>query len=139
MEIFKNIVVKNKEKQATTNMSGISKAQVGPPAQYGGSDEWLNPEELLVASVNSCLMIVFFHFVDKSQFKVLSYTAQADGKVEKTKNGLRFTNVDVQAKVNLANPVPIEKIEEVVKLTEKFCLVSNSLACPVQFNVQVDE
>lgn len=119
-------------------MSGMSETQVGPPAQYGGSSDWLNPEELLVAAVNSCLMIVFFHFAQKSQVDLLSYTSEAEGKVEKTKNGLRFTNVDVVAKVSLGRADSAQKITEITQLTEKYCLVSNSLACPVQFNVEVN-
>ena len=65
MELFKNIVFKNKDKKATTYMSGMSETEVGPPAKYGGSPDSLDPEEMLVAAVNSCLMIVFFHFADK--------------------------------------------------------------------------
>ncbi|MHC4241301.1 MAG: OsmC family protein [Planctomycetota bacterium] len=138
MEIFKNTVYASDGKTGKTYMSGMSDTQVGPPAQYGGSSDWLNPEELLVAAVNSCLMIVFFHFADKSQVDVLSYTSEAEGKVEKTKNGLRFTNVDVVAKVSLGSDDLAQKIKEITQLTEKYCLVSNSLACPVQYNVQVN-
>ncbi|MBW7991360.1 MAG: OsmC family protein [Planctomycetes bacterium] len=138
MEIFKNTVFASDGKTGKTSMSGMSETQVGPPAQYGGSSDQLNPEELLVAAVNSCLMIVFFHFADKSQVDVLSYTSEAEGKVEKTKNGLRFTNVDVVAKVSLADADSAQKIREITQLTEKYCLVSNSLACHVQYNVQVD-
>ncbi len=138
MEIFKNTVFASDGKTGKISMSGMSETQVGPPAQYGGSSDWLNPEELLVAAVNSCLMIVFFHFAQKSQVDLLSYTSEAEGKVEKTKNGLRFTNVDVVAKVSLGRADSAQKITEITQLTEKYCLVSNSLACPVQFNVEVN-
>jgi len=84
-------------------------------------------------------MLVFFHFVDKSEIDVLSYHSDAEGKVEKTKNGLRFTNIQVKAKVRLGNTASTQKIQEIVQLAEKYCLVSGSLACPVQYNVQVVE
>jgi organic hydroperoxide reductase OsmC/OhrA len=138
MEIFKNTVYASEGKTGKTSMSGMSDTEVGPPAQYGGSSDWLNPEELFVAAVNSCLMIVFFHFAEKSQVDVLSYASEAEGKVEKTKNGLRFTNVDVVAKVSLDSDDSAQKIREITQLAEKYCLVSNSLTCPVQYNVQVN-
>jgi len=139
MEPFKNSVYKSRDKTAIISMSGISETEVGPPPQYGGDPNSLNPEEMLVAAVNSCLMLVFFHFVDKSEIVVLSYHSDAEGKVEKTKNGLRFTNIQVKAEVRLGNTGSSQKIKGIAQLAEKYCLVSGSLACPVQYNVQVVE
>ena len=139
MEIFRNTVYQNSGKPAKTTMSGISDAEIGPPPEYGGNPNSLNPEEMLVAAVNSCIMLVFFHFVKKSNVEVVSYSSDAEGKVEKTKNGLRFTNVQVEAKVRLGNTGSSQKMQEIAQLAEKYCLVSGSLACPVQYNVQVIE
>jgi organic hydroperoxide reductase OsmC/OhrA len=139
MEIFKNIVYRNSGQPAKTTMSGISETEIGPPAEYGGNPNALNPEELLVASVNSCIMLVFFHFVKKYEVDIASYNSQAEGKVEKTKNGLRFTNIQVKAQVSLAEGASAEKIDEIAHLADKYCLVTGSLACPVQYNVEVVE
>jgi len=139
MEIFRNTVYQDSGQPAKTTMSGISETEIGPPPEYGGNPNSLNPEELLVASVNSCLMLVFFHFVKKYEIEVASYHSQAEGKVEKTKNGLRFTNVEVRAKVSLAKAGSSEKIGEIAQLAEKYCLVSGSLACPIQYHVEVVE
>jgi uncharacterized OsmC-like protein len=70
---------------------------------------------------------------------VTSYRSDAEGQVEKTKNGLRFTNVQVRAKVSVAGDVSAERIEEIARLADKYCLVSGSLACPVQYHVEVVE
>lgn len=56
--------------------------------------------------------------------------------VEKTKNGLRFTSVEVKAKIFSAEK-QVEKIEEIAQLAEKYCLVSGSVACPVEYRVEV--
>jgi organic hydroperoxide reductase OsmC/OhrA len=139
MEIFKNTVYRNSGQPGKTTMSGISETEIGPPAEYGGNPNSLNPEELLVASVNSCIMLVFFHFARKYEVEIASYHSQAEGKVEKTKNGLRFTNIEVKAQVSLADGAPAEKIEEMAHLADKYCLVTGSLACPVQYSVEVVE
>ena len=139
MQIFRNTVYQYSDKPAKTTMSGISEAEIGPPPEYGGSPNSLNPEEMLVASVNSCIMLVFFHFVKKSNVEVVSYYSDAEGKVEKTKNGLRFTNVQVEAKVRLGNAGSTQKIQEIAQFAEKYCLVSNALTCPVNYNVQILE
>jgi len=139
MEIFKNTVYQNSSESAKTIMSGISETEVGSPPEYGGSPNSLNPEEMLVASVNSCILLVFYHFAKKHGVEVVSYHSDANGKVDKTKNGLRFTNIEVKAKVSLKRAGSVEKIEEITQLAEKYCLVSGSLACPVQYHVEVVE
>ena len=139
MEIFKNTVYQDSGKPAKTKMHGINETEVGPPPEYGGDPNALNPEEMLVASVNSCIMLVFFHFAKKFEVEVASYQSEAEGKVEKTKNGLRFTNVDVRAKVRVAGDVSAERIEEIAQLADRYCLVTGSLACPVQYSVEVIE
>jgi uncharacterized OsmC-like protein len=139
MEIFKNTVYQHSGTPAKTSMSGISETKVGPPLEYGGDPDALNPEEMLVASVNSCIMLVFYHFVDKYKVDIASYHSDAEGKVEKTKNGLRFTNIEVKAKVRLGPDASAEKIEQITQLSEKYCLVSGSLACPVQYTVELVE
>ena len=139
MEIFKNTLHQDPGQPAKTTMSGISETEIGPPVEYGGNPNSLNPEELLVASVNSCIMLVFFHFAKKYKVEVASYHSQAEGKVEKTKDGLRFTNIEVKAKISLADGTSADKIEEIAHLADKYCLVTGSLACPVQYSVDVVE
>jgi organic hydroperoxide reductase OsmC/OhrA len=139
MEIFKNTVFQNSGKSAKTTMSGISETEIGPPPEYGGSPNSLNPEEMFVASVNSCIMLVFNHFAEKYDVEVASYHSDVNGKVEKTENGLRFTNIEVKAKVSLGSAASYKEIEEIAQLAEKYCLVSGSLACPVQYLVEVVE
>ena len=135
MEIFKNVLSKQGEDPAMTVMSGVAETEVGPPAVYGGNEQALHPEEMFVASINSCIMLVFYHFVNKFKVNIASYSSEANGIVEKTKNGLRFTNVKVEAKVVVGDDTTAEKIQEMAELAERFCLVSGSVACPVEYEV----
>ena len=135
MTLFKNVINCVAGSPAVTTMSGAKEAEIGPPVEYGGSNETLNPEELFVASINSCLMLVFYHFAGKSGVDIELYEASAEGTVEKTRNGLRFTNVNVQAKVQSTATDVSAKLHELAELAEKFCLVSNSVNCPVSYSV----
>jgi organic hydroperoxide reductase OsmC/OhrA len=135
MTLFKNAIRCVAGSPAVTSMSGAKDTEIGPPSEYGGSPDTLNPEELFVASINSCLMLVFFHFADKAGVLIDSYEANAEGTVEKTRNGLRFTSVSVQAKVKAQAEDVDGKLQELTELAEKFCLVSNSVSCPINYNV----
>jgi len=135
MTLFKNAIRCVAGSPAVTTMSGAKEAEIGSPLEYGGSADTLNPEELFVASINSCLMLVFYHFADKSGVVIESYEASAEGTVEKTRNGLRFTNVNVQAQVKAEAEDVTGKLHELAELAERFCLVSNSVNCPVNYSV----
>ena len=135
MEVFKNSLVKTGQNNAIISMSGIENISVGPPPLYGGSAETLNPEELFVASINSCIMLVFYYFAEKNSLDISEYNSQAAGTVEKTKNGLRFTKVTIEASDKLKDSEQKEKIQEIAALAEKYCLVSNSVSCPVEYSV----
>ena len=135
MTLFKNAIRCVAGSPAVTTMSGAKEAKIGPPLEYGGSADTLNPEELFVASINSCLMLLFYHFAEKSGAVIESYEASAEGTVEKTKNGLRFTRVNVQAQVKAQVADVAGRLRELAELAEKFCLVSNSVNCPVNYSV----
>lgn len=137
MELFTNIVHKVADNPAITQMSGITDTEIGPPEIYGGNPNALNPEELFVTSINSCIMLVFYHFVKKFKVDIRSYSSNAIGKVEKTKSGLRFTHVEVKAQLSLADKNQIEKVKEIGQLAEQYCLISSSVICPVEYLIEV--
>jgi len=135
--LFKNTVFKEGDESAKTVFSGPGEVEVGPAPEFEGSPETLNPEEMFVASINNCLMTTFFYFVRKSNVEVLSYSSEAQGQLEKQKDGFRFTQVDVQAKVTLAQQELAEKVRQLGDLAEKYCLISRSVACPVHYELEV--
>jgi organic hydroperoxide reductase OsmC/OhrA len=135
--LFKNAVFKERDESAKTVFSGPGQLEVGPAPEFSGSPETLNPEELFVASVNNCLMTTFFYFVRKSGIEILSYRSDAEGQVEKQADGFRFTKVEVRAEVTLQKQDLVEKVLEFGDLAEKYCLVSRSVACPVDCSLMV--
>jgi len=135
--LFKNTVYREGDKSAKTIFSGPGELKIGPAPEFNGKPETLNPEEMFVAAINSCIMTTFFYFVRKSNVEILSYYSDAEGQVEKGKEGFRFTNVQIHAKVMLSDHGFAEKIREFGNLAEKYCLVSRSVACPVHYELEV--
>ena len=134
---FKNTVYRENGKSAKTIFSGPGKLEIGPAPEFDGKPETLNPEEMFVAAINSCIMTTFFYFVRKSNVEILSYYSHAEGQVEKQADGFRFTNVEVRVKVTLQQRDLVEKVRELGDLAEKYCLVSRSIACPVHYELEV--
>ena len=137
MYLFKNTVYQESGKSAKTIFSGPGELEIGPAPEFNGRPETLNPEEMFVAAINSCIMTTFFYFVRKSNIDILSYHSNAEGQVEKQADGFRFTNMEVQAEVTLRQGDLVEKVRELGDLAEKYCLVSRSVTCPVQYELEV--
>jgi organic hydroperoxide reductase OsmC/OhrA len=135
--LFKNTVFKEGNESAKTIFSGPGGLEVGPAPEFEGSPQTLNPEEMFVAAINNCLMTTFFYFVRKSNVEILSYCSDAEGRVEKQADGFRFTNVEVRAEVTLKQQELAQKVRELGDLAEKYCLVSRSVNCPVNYELEV--
>jgi organic hydroperoxide reductase OsmC/OhrA len=84
-------------------------------------------------------MLVFYHFANQRKVTIILYDSQATGKVEKTSNGLRFTEIQVKATVILGNQEQSSEVDKLSELAEKYCLVSNSVACPIHYKVEIKE
>jgi len=136
--IFKNAVSRNQDEPAKVIFSGHGQMEIGAAAEFGGSGQGLNPEEMFVAAINSCLMNTFFYFTQKFKIEILSYSSQASGQLEKQSDGFRFTNVEVRAKVRLPEEKFAEKTQEAGQLAEKYCLVSKSVTCPVNYQLEIE-
>jgi len=135
---YVNTVQKGMADDAVVIFDGPGELAIGPAPEFGGRPESLNPEELFVAAINSCLMMTFFYFLRKSNIELQSYEADAEGQVQKGPDGLRFVDVQVHATATVSEPNLAQKISEMAGLTEKYCLVSRSVSCPVHHHLSVE-
>lgn len=136
--LFKNTISKKAQEPAKAVFNSSIEIEVEPAAEFGGSGHALNPEEMFVAAINSCLMQTFFYFTQRFNVEILSYHSNAQGQIEKQSDGFRFTHIQVQAKVSLADGASMEKTHEAGRLAEKYCLVSRSVAFPVDYHLEIE-
>lgn len=101
----------------------------GPPPQFDGSPELWSPEELLLSSVQLCLMTTFFSLTAKRKLEIRSYRSEITGTLDKTPEGLRFTSIRV--KVDLESETLPEALEA-LRTAKKYCIISGALNVPVE-------
>lgn len=123
-------------KQARIHVEGRPQIDVGTPPEFGGPSGVWSPEQLLVASVDSCLMSTFLFFAEKSAIKMHSYKSTTVGRMDKTPDGLRFTAMDVSITVNVDTNADMAKATRLQSKLEKYCPISSSLHCPVTLNLK---
>lgn len=108
----------------------------GPPPEFGGDEQRWSPEHLLLASASLCLMTTFASIAAKSKLEVSGYESRAEGVLDKTPEGLRFTRILLKVTIRAADAA---KASRLLDLAKKHCIVSNSLARPVEVEGSVIE
>ncbi len=106
----------------------------GAPPEFGGDDSRWSPEHLLLASASLCLKATFAAVAAKSQLAYSGWESEAEGTLDKTPEGLRFTRIVLKVTVRSADA---EKAGRMLELAKKHCIVSNSLRQPVEIEATV--
>ncbi len=71
--IYENSIKWQKEKIGLLSSSGKPYIEVATPPEFKGHVGIWSPEDLFVASVNSCIMTTFLYYAQKENLEILSY------------------------------------------------------------------
>lgn len=137
MSTFETKLTWKEGKQATVGARDNPALEVATPPEFGGPARTWCPEELFVASVESCLMSTFLYFVDRFHLSLACYSSRSKGILKKTTEGLRFSGVEVWIEAAWADAASLEKADSLrlKEKMEKYCPVSASLSCPVSIQI----
>jgi organic hydroperoxide reductase OsmC/OhrA len=130
--IYKTKVSWTKEKKGILSSSGKPDIEVTVPPEFGGHENIWTPEDLFVASVNICVKTTFLYYAQKQNLELLSYESAAQGILEKNENKFMFTEIKIMPKIKIAADSQLEKAKEIMALSEKGCLISNSIKSKIE-------
>ena len=136
--IYRTTVSWTEEKKGFLCSSGKPTIEVSTPPEFKGHEGMWTPEELFVASVNICIKTTFLHYAQKNNFEFLSYESEAEGILEMVRNQFMFSEIKVRPKVVVTLSSQIEKAKELMELSEKNCLISNSIKSKVTVFSEVE-
>ena len=108
-----------------------------PPDFPKGEPKIWSPEHLFIAAVNSCLMNTFFAIAENSDFKYISFKSNAIGKVEKVENDYLVTEIKLRPILTIADTADADKALRVIEMSEKNCLISNSITSTIILEPQI--
>ena len=112
--------------------------KLSAPAEFGGIPGLWTPEDLLVASVNACLMTTFLFYTKKRGFNFESYESSAEGTIELVDMQFKFTEIKIMPKVIVKSKEDIEAAEKLLTISRKSCLISNSLKYKVILESEIE-
>ena len=106
--------------------------QVAPPPEFKGFVGIWTPEDLLVAAVNSCLMLTFLYHINQGEIELVSYESEAEGILEMVEGKLIVSEVKILPRLSVRSPVDEEKIKTLFRLSKENCFISNSIKARIE-------
>ena len=112
--------------------------KLSTPVEFGGKPGAWTPEDLLVASVNACIMTTFSYYAGRRGFKFISYESSAEGIVELVEMKYLFSRIIIKPKITVKSKEDIEVAENLLKISKDSCFVSNSVNAKVTLEPGVE-
>ena len=110
-----------------------------PPIEFGGPGDAWSPEHLLLAAVESCFLFTFRAVARASKLDFINANIHVEGTVDHQAGVTKFTEIVIRPRLTFASGVDRAKVAAVIAKTEKNCLVSATLAIPVQVEADIVE
>lgn len=113
--------------------------RVDAPPEFKGHEGAWTPEHLFVAAVNSCFMTTFLAIAENSKLELLSFKADAKGKLEKLDGqGFMMTEIVLRPKLVIPNARDAERASRILEKAERTCLISNSVKTEIRLEPEVN-
>lgn len=118
---------------------GLPSLAMAAPMDFDGPGDAWSPEHLLLASVQSCLLLTFRAVAKASQLPFVRIDVETVGTVDKHDGVVRFTEIVLRPTLTLPPGANAELAQRILEKSEKSCLVSASLSTPVRMEPTVVE
>ena len=106
-----------------------------PPPEFGGKETEWSPEDLLAASVESCLLLSLKFWVNRGKVDMKTYSSKTRLDMDRTPQGLRFQGCEIEITATVGTEEDIAKLEDAAHKAEGTCPVSNALNFAVKVAV----
>jgi organic hydroperoxide reductase OsmC/OhrA len=107
---------------------------VSAPAEFRGESQAWSPEELFIASVETCFLSTFLAYAGQRQLPILAYRSHANGVLEHVDGQYRFTRIVLFPSITVADAGAEEDLHALLGETREHCLIANSIASIVEIN-----
>ena len=115
------------------SLSGVRTPTIvvgSPPEFRGEADHWA-PEELLIGSLNTCMMLTFLTLAQTRRLTPVGYESEAEGLLENVAGKYRITSVEVRPCVTLGSEADVEPARQAMENIEAHCFMANSIRARV--------
>ena len=126
------------DRRTTATVAGKQPLDIAVPPEFGGTDPDLwSPEDAFVAAAGSCLVVTIAALAGRDGVALHDVDVETRGVVGRRADG-NYGFVRIEHSVQIETDVGCEDaVRALVAEAEQGCLVSVSLALPIEASVQV--
>jgi len=135
---YKTYIKLNSSGEGIVGSEDRTSIKLSAPVEFGGMPGLWTPEDLLVASVNACLMTTFLFYTKKRGFNFESYESSVEGTIELVDMQYKFTEIKIMPKVIVKSREDIKAVKKLLEISKKSCLISNSLKSEVILESEIE-
>ena len=118
--------------------NGLTTVGTASPAEFGGPGDRWSPETLLVGAVADCFVLTFRAIANASKLPWQSVACEAVGTLDRIEGAVRFTAIDLRARLVIAPGADAALARRVLERAERGCLVSNSLKADTHLEIAIE-
>lgn len=117
--------------EVTVSSAALTPIGSAPPLEFDGPGDRWSPATLLLAALVDDFVLTFRAMAAASRFDWQQLTCTAQGTLNRVERVTQFTDITVRATLRLAETRHVEQAKRLLEQADENCLVSNSLATPV--------
>ena len=131
--VYKSSVAWQENKKGILTSLGKPNIPVAPPPEFKGYVGVWTPEDLLVASANSCYLLTFLFYINKENIELITYECEAEGILKLVDKRLAIAEVKLMPRISvrLSNE-NAEKLNSLLGLSKQHCFIFNSIKAKVE-------
>ncbi len=105
----------------------LTKLDIAAPKEFDGPGDKWSPEDLLVASVASCLILTFRAIATASKLEWSELSCDVEGILEMVDRKTKFTEIHINASLKVKSQEDEKKAAQILEKAENNCLITNTL------------
>lgn len=122
------------QRSGVLESNGKPSFRVSSPPEFRGESGVWTPEDLFVASVETCHMATFMSFAARRSIGIKSYKSHSNGVLEFIDGDYRFTRIVIFPTIVVDDSASEKEVHAILREAQKHCLVTNSIASIVEVN-----
>ncbi len=109
-----------------------------PPKQFRGESGKLTPEDLMLASINTCMLSTITSALRKYEFEFVKFESMIEGVITHTEDrGYMFTEFTYYPKITVKSDEERELVLKLLKTSHNDCWMSQSLIADVTIEPEI--
>ena len=128
-----------RDKIVTIEITGKPELQVATPSDFWPESpkDLISPEDLFVASAVSCYGVSLAGVAKRFHAEFKDFHLSAHGTLHKGEFGWEFEQITIGATIIVETEKDRKRMIKAAERAHQYCLVSNSMKCPVYLDYDV--